>query len=68
MSRNQALYAELEDDQFDDRDGPADEEAEEAWADEVGARVSALRRGEAEVVPFAEAVAAAQERLKARRG
>jgi putative addiction module component (TIGR02574 family) len=79
MSRNQALHAavlalpeedraDLAVDLLDSLDGPADEGAEEAWAAEVGARVTALREGRAEVIPFEEAMAAARERLKARRG
>ncbi len=79
MSRNQALHAaapalpeeeraELALDLIDSLDGPADESVEEAWADEVDARVTAWRARQAEVVPFEAAVNAARERLKARHG
>jgi putative addiction module component (TIGR02574 family) len=79
MSRNQALHAaalalpeeeraDLALDLIDSLDGPAEEGVEEAWADEVDARVTAWRAGQAEVVPFEAAVTAARERLKARHG
>ncbi len=79
MSRNQALRAaalalpekeraELALDLIDSLDGPAEKGVEEAWADEVDARVTAWRAGQAEVVPFEAAVTAARERLKGRHG
>ena len=79
MSRNRALHtaalalpeeerAELALDLIDSLEGPADEGVEQAWADEVDARVEAWRAGRAEVVPFEAAVTAARERLKARHG
>jgi putative addiction module component (TIGR02574 family) len=79
MSRNQALHAaalalpeeeraDLALDLIDSLDGTAEEGVEEAWADEVDARVTAWRAGQAEVVPFEAAVTAARERLKARHG
>ena len=77
MRRNQALHAAalalpeeeraaLAIDLIDSLDGSAKEGAEKAWADEVDARVTAWRAGQAEVVPFDAAVTAARERLKAR--
>jgi putative addiction module component (TIGR02574 family) len=79
MSRNDALRAavlalpmeeraELALELVDSLDEPEDEDAEEAWVDEIAARFTALRAGTAEVVPFADAMAAARERIRPRRG
>jgi putative addiction module component (TIGR02574 family) len=69
MSRNDALRAavlalpmEERAELVDSLDEPEDEDAEEAWVDEIAARFKALRAGKAEVIPFADAMAAARER------
>jgi putative addiction module component (TIGR02574 family) len=45
-----------------------DDDAEDAWAAEVAARVEALNAGTAETITTAEALAEARARLSARRG
>ena len=49
-------------------DSAPDEDAEAAWAAEVGERVADLRAGRAEVMPFADAIAEARAQLRAVRG
>ena len=79
MSRNEALRtlalalpeeerAELAVDLIDSLDGPANAHAEEGWVEEVSARLLALRAGQAEVVPFEAAIAAAHQHPRGRRG
>lgn len=53
---------------LDSLEGPDDEGAEGAWADEIAARVTDYRAGSAEVLSFAEALESARERIKARHG
>lgn len=48
-------------------DEQADPGAEEAWAEEIGERVRALRRGEARTISATEALARAQARIDRRR-
>jgi len=45
-----------------------DDDAEDAWATEVAARVETLKAGTAETITTAEALAEARARLSARRG
>jgi len=45
-----------------------DDDAEDAWAAEVAARVEALHAGTAQTITTAEALAEARARLSARRG
>lgn len=45
-----------------------DEDAEDAWAAEVAARIETVRVGTAETITTAEALAQARARLSARRG
>jgi putative addiction module component (TIGR02574 family) len=72
MSRNEALRtavlalpeeerADLAVDLIDSLDGPADPHAEEAWANEISARLAARRAGQAAVVPFETALAVAYQ-------
>jgi putative addiction module component (TIGR02574 family) len=48
-------------------DSPADEDAADAWAEEVTARVEALRSGTADTLSAFEALAEARARLSAGR-
>lgn len=75
MSRNDALRAavlalpmderaELALELVDSLDEPEDADAGEAWANEIAARFTALRAGTAEVIPFADAMTAARERIQ----
>ena len=49
-------------------DDQHDPDAEDHWAEEVSARIQALRSGAAETITTAEALAEARARLSARRG